>query len=198
MTIQKEHGKPGPKGGVCGGCLREVGALIAHQRYCLEVDHAVAESRIEALSVRSSAHAALNESLRAAQRFQHGVTDLDVARVMAGLEDGTRLYRNRAGRWLAPTGTPLAVRTHRGRELSTTVGEMIRTGLVRHYRTREGDHLLPAPVHYLDHTNGLAHSACLFTGEDMGPMRARLVERLDLVDCLACEQVVSTGAVRGL
>lgn len=196
MTIQSEKPRRGSKGGVCGGCGREVGGLTYHQRYCLKLDHDVIASRTEALSVRSSAHAAAPGLLRAAQRFQHGVTDLDVARVMAGLEEGTRLYRNRAGSWLAPDGTPLAARV--GRPLSTTVGEMIRTGLVRHYRTREGDHLLPAPVHYLDRTDGLAHSACLFTGEDMGPMRSRLTERLDLVDCLACELVVSTGTVRGL
>lgn len=154
-------------------------------------------------AVRAAAHSAHESSLRIAQRWHdRSVTDERVARVFLALEYyRVRPYRNTAGRWFAPTGSSL---TGLGPNLSTVIGEMIRTGLIRHWRDRNGDHLIPAPVHLLDRTTSpmgfvvIQHSACLFTGEDMGPMRSRLVERLDLVDCLACETAVSTGTVRGL
>jgi hypothetical protein len=151
----------------------------------------------DAFAIRASAHAADPGVLRAAQRFQSLVTDLDVARVMLALERGAKPTRNRADRWSVPAGTPLNGMTP-GR-LSNAIREMVRTGLVRHYRNKTGDHLIPAPVHFRDrHDDGSQTSACLFVGEDLGPMRARLVDRLDLVDCLACEWAVSTGTVRGL
>ena len=196
MSETQIPGKRGPKGGTCGGCGRQVGALSVHERYCLYVNHAALAAQTEAMTIRAGAHAMPAESLRAAQRFQNGVTDLGVARVLLGLERGIRPYRNTRGRWYAPTGSPMSGMS--GHLLSSAIIEMIRTGLVRHYRNREGDHLLPAPVHYLDHTDGRAHSACLFVGEDMGPMRAQLVDRLDLVDCLACESAIATGSPRKL
>lgn len=143
---------------------------------------------------RAGAHAAAEAVLRAAQRLQHGVTDLDVARVMRAIELGHRPYRNRIGRWFMPSGTPAQAINFR---MSHVINEMVRTGLLRHYVDREGDHFLPAPVHYRNPEDRNV-SACLFVGEDMGPMRARLVDRLDLVDCLACEQAVATGTPRGL
>lgn len=157
----------------------------------------------QAAAVRAAAHSAPEDTLRIAQRWHdRSVIDERVARVFLALEYyRVRPYRNTAGRWFAPTGTIL---TGLGPNLSTVIGEMIRTGLVRHWRDCNGDHLIPAPVHLMDRTTSplggvvVKHSACLFTGEDMGPMRSRLVERLDLVDCLACETAVSTGTVRGL
>lgn len=143
-------------------------------------------------AIRAAAHSAHESVLRAAQRWQEGVTDEAAARVLLALEYyRIRPYRNAAGRWYAPSGSALA---GLNRGLGPVVGEMIRTGLVRHWIDREGDHLIPAPVHYrVDR-----HSACLFVGEDMGPMRARLVDRLDLVDCLACESAIATGSPRKL
>jgi hypothetical protein len=149
--------------------------------------------RDEAAVIRAACHAS-EVSERYAQRWTAGVTDLDVARVFYGLELGTRLYRNRAGSWKAPVGTPMAAMRH---HLSAVVNEMIRTGLVRHYKDHEGDHLIPALVHLRNPDNSQV-SACLFTGENLGPMRARLVDRLDLVDCLNCEAVIASGNVRGL
>lgn len=148
----------------------------------------------EADTVRAAAHAAAESTLRAAQRFQHGVTDLEVARVMQAIELGHHPYRNRGNRWFMPAGTPTEGLNYK---MSQIINEMIRTGLARHYRDREGNHLIPAPVHYRNPDNHNL-SACLFTGEDMGPMRSRLVDRLDLVDCLACEQAIATGKPRGL
>jgi hypothetical protein len=157
----------------------------------------------QAAATRAAAHSAPTGSLRIAQRWHDPhVTDENVARVMLALEYyRVRPYRNTAGRWYAPAGSSL---TGLGPNLSTVIGEMVRTGLVRHWRDRDGDHLIPAPVHYLERTvsplGGVVsvHSVCLFVGEDMGPMRARLVERLELVDCLACCEIVANGAVRGL
>lgn len=143
---------------------------------------------------RASAHAAAESTLRVAQRFQHPVTDLDVARIMRLIEMGHHPYMNRGHRWFMPSSAPIMGHNYK---TSQIINEMIRTGLARHYRDREGNHLIPAPVHY---RNPDSHnlSACLFPGEDMGPMRARLVDRLDLVDCLACEQAIATGKPRGL
>lgn len=151
-------------------------------------------------AIRAAAHSAEPAVLRVAQRWHDPkVTDLAVARVFLALElNGTRPYRGATGRWYAPTGTALSALNP---VLGSVISEMVRTGLVRHWRDRDGDHLIPAPVHYrvrvaLDQpAQVLQHSACLFVGEDMGPMRARLVDRLDLVDCLACEQAIATGQV---
>lgn len=162
------------------------------------------EQAQDAYAIRASAHSAVPGVLRPSQRFVAYVTDLDVARVMLALERGARLRYSRVGTWVAPAG--LAMVNMSPARLSNTVNEMIRTGLVRHYRDRNGDHLIPALVHlratteseYHGHVTSTQHSACLFTGEDLGPMRSRLVDRLDLVDCLSCEQAVSTGTVRGL
>lgn len=157
------------------------------------------ETQTEAFEIRAVAHVRPDADLRAAQRWQHGVRDESVAAVMYAIERGTVFYRNRAGRWSAPTGTPVHSRTL-GRDLSTVINEMIRTGLVRHLARRHGmvtfDYLIPALVHLrMD-----GQSACLFTGEDIGPMRARLVDgdHFSLIDCLLCEQVVASGHARGL
>lgn len=168
----------GPKGGTCPHCHKETGALIVHMRSCTPPD--------EILIERSAAHVRPAEMvLRGPQRFQHGVTDLDVARVMYALESGARLYLSRLGRWCAPTGSRL-----QNARTSPAVHEMIRTGLVRHWRDRNGDHLVPARIH-LD--AGDHQSACHFIGEDMGPMRSRLTKEVTLVDCPDC---VSTAIVR--
>jgi hypothetical protein len=184
----------------CPGCLRWYGNLTFHRDRCLA---AIAIGEADAVldepwMIRAAAHA-LPRPDRAAQRFQEGVTDADVALVMYAIETGAQPYRNRAGRWLAPADSA-GIFTGLHRNLSTVVHEMIRTGLVRHVRQRQEpqDVLVPALVHLKDGEPGAWRSACLFTGEDMGPMRARLVDEFSLVDCLACEQVVAAGHVRGL
>lgn len=151
-------------------------------------------ARDEAFVIRSTAHTVGPLDLRAAQWFQHGVTELDVARFMRAIELGHAPYRNRGNRWFMPASAPIYGLNFK---TSFVVNEMIRTGLLRHYRNSSGDHLIPSPVHMRSLADALV-SACLFVGEDMGPMRARLVDRLDLVDCLACEQAIATGTPRGL
>lgn len=146
-----------------------------------------------ALMIRAAAHAT-SPVIRPAQRWRNKVTDLEVARVMYQLEAGLKLTRG-THRWYAPEGHRLAT----GTRLTMIVDEMIRTGLVREYRYPQQE-LIPAPVHLQDGTGSEAHSACLFAGEDIGAMRARLVaaEYFTLVDCLGCEQAVATGRTRGL
>jgi len=140
--------------------------------------------------IRASAHAA-SPVIRTAQHFRNRVTDLEVARVMYQIESGTPVIRG-PHRWFAPAGHRLAA----GSRLSIIVDEMIRTGLVRQH----DDRLIPALVHLQEGAGHEAHSACLFPGEDLGSMRSRLVgmEFFSLVDCLACEQVIATGRIRGL
>jgi hypothetical protein len=184
----------------CPGCRRWYGNLTFHAQTCLAaITVSQADAEIEnPWLIRAAAHA-LPRPERAAQRFQDGVTDADVALVMYALESGAKPFRNRAGRWLAPADSA-GVFSGLHRNLSTTVHEMVRTGLVRHVRVRQEpqDVLVPALVHLKDGEPGAWHSACLFTGEDLGPMRSRLVEDLALTDCLGCERVVALGHPRGL
>jgi len=129
---------------------------------------------------------------RAAQRFQNGVTNLDVAIVFYAIEaDGMMPRRLRSGRWVSGPHGRIPTR----HDLSAVVNEMIRTGLLRHVVERDEDYLVPALVHLMD---GSRRSACLFTGEDLGPMRSRLISDLTLVDCLECEAAVARGGPRGL
>lgn len=145
--------------------------------------------RTEAFRVRAAAHS--GEPQRAAQRWLNRVNDLDVATVLYAIEaNGAEPYRIKSGRWVSQ---------HRGQvptthDLSTVINEMIRTGLLRHMIDFGVDYLVPALVHLRD--GGM--SSCRFTGEDLGPMRARLVDDLALVDCLECEATVARGAPRGL
>lgn len=170
--------RSGPRGGVCAYCSRVVGGLVVHERYCLKRDwDAETVSRAHFIA-RASAHATATP--RAAQRWQNGVTDLDVASVLFAIEaNGFQPHRNAAGRWLG---------MRMDRNLSTVVNEMIRTGLLRHVMilvpgTPAQDAVVPALVH-LKGADGW--SVCHFTGEDMGPMRSRLLMDLALVDCLHC------------
>lgn len=167
-----------PRPGTCTKCGRETGALAVHERHCrpVQLDQRLIE--------RAGTHAVPTDQLRPAQRFQMGVTELDVARVMHELERGVRLHRSRLGRWAGLAGSRL------GNKASPAVQEMIRTGLVRHVIDREGDHLIPARVH-LD--LGDRQSVCHFVGEDLGPMRSRLTKDLGLFDCPACEDAVLHG-----
>jgi len=128
---------------------------------------------------RAAAHSMAEAMLMPQARFQHGVTDLEVARVMRALEAGTPIERNRNGRWCAPSGSPVNSRT-----LSITINECIRTGLMIHYRTGV---LIPAMVH-LKHwgADQRWHSECFTAGEHMGPKRVRLHADPIMVDCLAC------------
>ena len=74
------------------------------------------------------------------------------------------------------TGTPFSgMPTYK---LSTVIHEMVRTGLIRHHIVRGSDYLIPAPVHLRQtHEDATQTSACLFVGEDLGPMRSRLVRK---------------------
>lgn len=194
-TQNKIKGRPGPRGGVCRYCAQPTGSLKYHERFCADRTTNDAElDRADREIVRAAAHSAAPAVLRVAQRFQHGVDDLMVARVMRALETGAQPYRNATGRWRAPQGSGLFGLSDR---LTSAVNEMIRTGLLRHYVDREGDHLIPARVHArnLDDRN---LSACLFTGEDLGPMRSRLTDDLAVVDCRDCEVAIARGQARGL
>lgn len=134
--------------------------------------------REHVLIERAAAHAVAKEMLEPAARFQHGVTDLEVARIMRALESGTPIERNRNGRWCAPSGSPINSRT-----LSVAVNECIRTGLMVHYRTGA---LVPAMVHLKVWAYESWRSACGVPGEHMGPKRVRLHADPIMVDCLTC------------
>lgn len=168
----------------CPVCHREFLRLSVHMPHCT----GPAADASHPLVARSTAHIVPTDTLTRSQRLQDHVSELDVARLMLAVEQGSAIKLG-LYRWAAPAGHPGAAMFNR------TVQEAIRTGLVRDYRdpgTGE-HHLIPALVHLRD-TDGT--SACKFAGEGMGPMRARLLDELVLIDCLNCEQVVATGEVR--
>ena len=145
-------------------------------------------SKSQGLIIRAGAHSQNRDRLRMEQQFRIPVTNLAAARVMYSLETGVRLYLTQNGRWFAPDSDPM---NRIGFHLTDVVQEMIRTGLLRHWRDRNGHHLVAAKVHLLGPDKV---SACHFVGEDLGAMRSRLVTEPTLVDCLDCVP----AAVRGL
>lgn len=201
-----ETKRPGPRGGKCRYCELETGGLVVHERACTRRGTEAEVARMDVFLTRAATHARAEAVTPAAQRWREGVTDEDVAAVMYALEATDALfYRNPRGRWLYAGVGPWGAGRHRinpgGRQLSTIIGEMIRTGLVRHWvrHTPSGDrdHLIPARVHLRDPYDH-RFSACKFPGEDMGPMRARLTDDLSIVDCLECELCMARGGPRGL
>ena len=124
---------------------------------------------------RSTAHSMPETMLHPDARWQRGVTDLDVARVMLAIERGTEITQGNGHRWVPPVGSRM------GQDVSIIVNEMIRTGLLIHHHTGA---LVPAKVHHAP--DGVHVSTCHTAGEGMGPKRVRLVESLGLVDCLDC------------
>lgn len=179
----------GGKSGRCPDCNRPFANLANHVPYCPARDHEAAAAREAAFIARAAAHSTAVP--RTAQRWQHAVTDLDVAAVMYAIEAmSVDIQLNKAGNW-----TGWRVGSGTGIRLHWVVSEMIRTGLLRHVVHLHADHLVPALVHLRD-VDGW--SACRFTGEDMGPMRSRLVTELALVDCLHCLEVVAPERVRRL
>lgn len=143
----------------------------------------------DAALARAAAHARERCDLRAMQRPPIGVTDEGIGWLFLGLEAGETVYRNRAGRWSAFKGSMLAVKN-----IGAVVDEAVRTGLVRHWRDQQGDHLTPAPVHGRGPDG---QSVCHFVGEDMGPMRSRLVSEVEYIDCPRCLDSLKSS-VRGL
>ena len=139
------------------------------------MDPAVITVAEHSLIVRAAAH--VRRPVRHSQRFAPGVTNLNVADLLLFLEMGIRFYRTRTGRWFTPDGLALDA------NITDTVAEAARTGLVVCWQDRNGHHIKPALVHLAGEDG---RSACHFAGEDMGPMRARLVCEPEYVDCLEC------------
>lgn len=129
------------------------------------------------LAERAAAHCR-QRLTRRAQHFQNAVTEVETVTVMFAIEAGYDFVYG-VNAWRCRVKLPLGLR-----RAGIAVAEMTRTGLVRDYRSpATGERvLLPAPVHLA--ARGL--SACLFVGEDLGPMRARLAGHVSLVDCREC------------
>jgi hypothetical protein len=109
-------------------------------------------------------------------RFRDGVDDLAMATLLEILESGYRPVRSRAGRWTLPgEAHPF--------NLSTIIGEAIRTGLVINVPR---DALIPAPVHLAVWDGECWHVACPEPGVGAGPKRVRMHSDPIHVDCLAC------------
>lgn len=138
------------------------------------------------LIVRAGAHAVNPEDLPEEARFQHGVTDLDMARLLRAIEKGLIVYLA-SYRWsCSPETSPVS------KNLSSTVAEGIRTGLIGQVAIRTGLHTVQqravaAPVHLRSRASK-DRPACHRPG---GLKRYRLMNAEDAryVDCETCKLV---------
>lgn len=179
----------GGKAGRCPDCGKPFTNLANHLPHCRHRDHNAAAIRQTNFIDRAVSHCTAVP--RSSQAWQHAVTDRDVAVVMYAVEAlAVDIQLNANHQWVG-------FRVGTGVRLHWVVSEMVRTGLLRHTHvpgpTSQGA-LVPALVH-LKASDGW--SACHFTGEDLGPMRARLARDLALVDCLNCLAIAEQHA-RGL
>jgi len=147
----------------------------------------------QGLVIRASAHAAAEAMLLPGSRFQEGVTDLEVARVLSALERGALIVpsASRPNRWMLGVGTPnplVGMESNAGpRPLSRIVAEMIRLGLAYPRTERTGPasyrtYLEPAMVHL----RGPVWRLPMCGGPSSTIKRYRLVDDLTLVDCQSC------------
>lgn len=145
--------------------------------------------------VRAAAHSRAPVNLPHSARFRN-VTDEQVAGVFYLMEaEGQTFTYTRYDRWVADT-SPVS-RVLRKMDVDVVIREMIRTGLLRAWIDRDGQHLIPARVHFRD-LNQSHLTACRDSVEGMRSGRVRTVSDLTLVDCLECEAAVVRGGPRGL
>src|SRR6185503_7723511 len=166
-----------PHVGQCPFCHRETGNVTRHVPAC---------ERDRALIARAGAHAAEPESLHPYARLQRGVSDLDVARLLRGLETGVEVYPHH-NTYRARGNLPLGA-------LGRVVSECLRLGLVHGQTERTGPAswkawLVPAPTHARHPEDG-NRPACL-ADYSAGIKRWRLLNDLTLVDCQACVDALS-------
>lgn len=140
------------------------------------------------LILRAGAHAVREDLLPTESRLRDGVTDLDMARLLRGLESGTEVWLE-GYRWQCPPRSPLRAK------LAGTVNEAIRVGLVHQVADRTGPHtvrqlLVAAPVH-LRSADNPDRPAC---HQPITYKRYRLMNAEDVqyVDCQAC---LSSGMI---
>lgn len=166
--------------GTCTACGRETGNLARHVPACTSARQ---DPRAVA---RAVAHALPASMLGPAQRFQGEVDDLMVARLMRALDAGVEVHQGGRYGWQAPQDSPL-----NQRRLGGTVAEALRTGLVRALSEPVGPqirkvYVVPAPVH-LRASGGPSAPRCRrYDPPNGSPMRFRLVDEIDLVDCRTC------------
>jgi len=140
----------------------------------------------QALIIRAGAHAINPELLPEEARFQGGVTDLDMARLIRAIEKGLVVYLHGYKWSCSPERSPVS------KGLSATVNEGIRTGLIAQTVIRTGMHTVQqravaAPVHLRAKADP-DRPACHVPG---GFKRYRLMDRKDAqyVDCYGCRLV---------
>jgi len=150
----------------------------------------------ESFLIRAAAHARHAASLSRDKRFRNGITDDDVASVFLAMEAlDVRLSLSPTGRWVPPVGK--AGNVLRGVNITETVREMARTGLVTILPRYGVVRARPARVHFRDPEDGYL-TLCHDPVEGLSQGRVRTVNDLTLVDCLECELAVATGTIRGL
>jgi hypothetical protein len=180
--------------GTCDVCGKQTGNLARHRPSCARkagepVSTRNLSEKERALVIRGGGHAMAEAALEPEARLKEGVTDLEVAILLAALEDGLRIHPSRTlTRWTAVGGSPLKVGTrYIRRGLSTVVNEALRLGLVHLVAERTGPamvltYLVPAIVH----AHGDRPGEPLCGRPSTTIKRYRLVADLVYVDCQAC------------
>lgn len=189
--------------GVCDICHREVGHVPKHRKSCaLKHGKPVltgppTQAELDLIE-RAGAHAQAETTLDHDRRFQKGVTDLDVARVLHFLDRGGEIIAQpKANTWLAPAGSPLkAEGTYTRRNLSVVVNEAVRLGLAYVATERTGPatwltYIAPSLVHLRSRFNRHA-PACSRPQNSIKRYRLLDQAHLSLVDCQGCVDIAST------
>lgn len=144
----------------------------------------------QAIIERSVAHALPDELTPAAAAWGHGVTDLDIARLMMRIERGSIIVPSAvSAAWFALN------EIERERHLTRIVHAAIRKGIAYSEVTRTGTHtvrtqLLAAPVHLRAGLNG---TVCPESREKPYG-RYRTLSDVTLVDCSDC--ILAASAIK--
>lgn len=198
-TVHRERFRlANPNSTECDICKIKTGNLPRHRVACARKHGKSTGTPIKAMDnvvMRAGSFAAAEAVVPVDGQFKNGVTDLDVASLLAYLDQGGVVVpRQRLDRWTAAAKRGAVLPSGSRRNLSTVVNETIRLGLTTVATERTGQHtyrtfLAPAMVHMRSRFNR-ALPAC--TRPAASFKRYRLMDdRMDLVDCLACLDIAT-------
>lgn len=195
----------GPISAVCDICGIQTGNLPKHRKACARKAGTVATAgpitaMEQDLIERAGSFAAADAVLNADAQMRGGVTDLDMARLLLALDSGAEIVMGkRTDTWVAPAGSPLKGFDGQfgRRSLSKVVNEAIRLGLAHVAVDRETPalvrtYLAPALTHARSRFNRVM-PACQHPTTTIKRYRLMDRDRLALVDCQACVDIVSHG-----
>jgi len=185
----------------CDLCGTMTGNLPRHRTACarkrgLAVLTSSPSTAQENLIIRAGSFAAADAVVPVDGQFRNGVTDLDMASLLAYLDAGGLVFpRASMDRWSAADKRGIVLPSGSRRSVSAVANEAIRLGLASVSSERTGPStvrtlLVPAYVHLRSRFNR-AMPACQRPAHSIKRYRLMDADRLDLVDCLLCTDIAS-------